>query len=110
MSMHGAEVDILSGRPLGSGDDSPAPESNLAGGRQAVTLRRQAHFLAVAGSAEAQQLVDDVSEVLMGRIGEFLTTDPAGQAMVSILARLGAKKGIARAAVTRLQREFGVID
>jgi len=102
MPQQGAEIDIVTGRPLiqTQADALAAQES-----QEEQRLKAQAQYAELLRSAPGEQLLSLIRSYLETRIAELAQADPQASAYIKILSDLGAREAIGlRAAQTLMNR------
>jgi hypothetical protein len=99
MNSKGAEIDIVTGKPVVIQMKQAADERKAA---DEATLKRQAELAGLIQSDAGQVLIALVTDKLQARIENCLVTDPEAASYVKILQEMGNRDRLGREAMKRL--------
>lgn len=105
MAQRGADIDIITGMPLGMKEEQDKAKASL---EEEARLRARLQYLDLTKSLDGQTFVALVEKYLEERISQLVAADAQAQAYVKILTDLGQKELSAQKALKALTaRYFG---
>jgi hypothetical protein len=103
MPQQGAEIDIITGRPLAK---TQAEKEDAARVQEEARLKQHAQYAELLQTPPGEKLLSLILFYLQGRIAELVQADPQSQAYVKILTDLGAKEAVGRKAAETLMNRY----
>ena len=99
------KTDPVTGRPVEEGRKGQADKKAALA---KAKLEEQYEFGSVLDSIAAERLIGEIEEGLIEAFGRFLKQDPAGEAYLKMIKRLGGKRKMAeRAAAILIEKNWG---
>ena len=97
--MQGAEVDIVTGRPLIETQEKNAARLDA---QEEERLVRQARYAEILTGPSGEKILGIVRGFLEQRIDELVRADPEAKAYMTILSDLGTREAVGRLAAETL--------